>query len=204
MSENVTSFQYLLPLSLFPPLSDLPLSVLEEKILGPSLRFEGGQENEKTRSDEALNRRNSYGEKSMPSFHSWAAVLSHHGNWEDCPDTFVFPYSERDFNLWAKIHLRATNVIFREITYVNKLSKKINVPFSEPCLSRIICKNPNVFADLHCKGFKHCFPTPTEMAASLRVPRKLCSILFFTCYFLHWYTRKLLVLLHTVGRNYWI
>jgi hypothetical protein len=48
------------------------------------------------------------------------------------------------FHLLAKIHLRATNVIFREITYVNKLSKKINVPFSEPCLSKIIRKNANI------------------------------------------------------------
>uniref|UniRef100_A0AAZ3PE60 Transposase Tc1-like domain-containing protein n=1 Tax=Oncorhynchus tshawytscha TaxID=74940 RepID=A0AAZ3PE60_ONCTS len=30
-----------------------------------------------------------------------------------------------------------------------KLSKKINIPFSGPCLSKIICKNPNNFTDLH-------------------------------------------------------
>ena len=40
----------------------------------------------------------------------------------------------------------------------NKLSKKRNVPFSGLCLSKIICKNPNNFTDLHCKAFKHCFP----------------------------------------------
>uniref|UniRef100_A0A674F3N0 UDP-glucose ceramide glucosyltransferase-like 1 n=1 Tax=Salmo trutta TaxID=8032 RepID=A0A674F3N0_SALTR len=39
-----------------------------------------------------------------------------------------------------------------------KLSKKRNVPFSGPCLSKIIRKNPNNLTDLHCKGFKHCFP----------------------------------------------
>ena len=36
--------------------------------------------------------------------------------------------------------------------------RQINVPFSGPCLSKIIRKNPNNFTDLHCKGFKHCFP----------------------------------------------
>lgn len=40
----------------------------------------------------------------------------------------------------------------------HKLSKKRNIPFSGPCLSKIIRKNPNNFTDLHCKGFKHCFP----------------------------------------------
>ena len=40
----------------------------------------------------------------------------------------------------------------------NKLSKKRNFPFSGPCLSKIIHKNPNNFTDLQCKGFKHCFP----------------------------------------------
>jgi hypothetical protein len=37
-------------------------------------------------------------------------------------------------------------------------AKERNVPFSGLCLSKIICKNPNNFTDLHCKGFKHCFP----------------------------------------------
>jgi hypothetical protein len=36
-------------------------------------------------------------------------------------------------------------------------SAKRNIPFSGPCLSKIIYKNPNNFTDLHCKGFKHCF-----------------------------------------------
>jgi hypothetical protein len=39
-----------------------------------------------------------------------------------------------------------------------KLSEKTNVPFSGPCLSKIISKNPNNFTDLHCKGYKHYFP----------------------------------------------
>jgi hypothetical protein len=34
-----------------------------------------------------------------------------------------------------------------------KLSKKRNVPFSGPCLSKIISKNPKNYTDLHCKGF---------------------------------------------------
>ena len=39
-----------------------------------------------------------------------------------------------------------------------KLSKKRNIPFSGPCPSKIICKNPNNFTDLHYKALKHCFP----------------------------------------------
>ena len=51
--------------------------------------------------------------------------------------------------------------------YVNKTTnqaypklskKKENVPVSGPDLSKIIRKNPNVFTDLHCKGFKHGLP----------------------------------------------
>jgi hypothetical protein len=34
----------------------------------------------------------------------------------------------------------------------DKLSKKINIPFSGPCLSKIIRKNPNNFTDLIVKG----------------------------------------------------
>uniref|UniRef100_A0A674CUH3 Dynamin-1-like protein n=1 Tax=Salmo trutta TaxID=8032 RepID=A0A674CUH3_SALTR len=41
--------------------------------------------------------------------------------------------------------------------YLNSTTKR-NVPFSGPCLSKIIRKNPSNFTDLHCKGFKHYFP----------------------------------------------
>uniref|UniRef100_A0A8K9URZ8 Calnexin n=1 Tax=Oncorhynchus mykiss TaxID=8022 RepID=A0A8K9URZ8_ONCMY len=42
-------------------------------------------------------------------------------------------------------------------THVDRLGKKRNVPFSGPCLSKIIHKNPNNFTDLHCKGFNTVF-----------------------------------------------
>jgi hypothetical protein len=41
---------------------------------------------------------------------------------------------------------------------LNINSVKKEVPFSGPCLSKIIHKNPNNFTYLHYKGFKHCFP----------------------------------------------
>ena len=43
-------------------------------------------------------------------------------------------------------------------SYINKLNKKRKVPFSGPCHSKTIRKNPNNFTDLHCKGFEHGFP----------------------------------------------
>jgi hypothetical protein len=52
--------------------------------------------------------------------------------------------------LTAHVYLHDTGAL------VN-LAKERNVPFSGPCLSKTIHKNPNNFTD-HCKGFKHCFP----------------------------------------------
>jgi hypothetical protein len=52
--------------------------------------------------------------------------------------------------MWAFLHLQ-------EPLFINS-AKKRNVPFSGPCPSKIIHKNPNIFTYLHCKVFKHDFP----------------------------------------------
>ena len=70
------------------------------------------------------------------------------------------------------------NISLSLVNYI--LGKKETSHFQDP-LSKIICKNPNNFTDLHCKVFKHCFPcqfnepvneyAPVER--SLRVPAHL-------------------------------
>ena len=86
---------------------------------------------------------------------------SHHATQEG--DAFCLPRDERTLVRKVQINPRTTaKDLVKRLeetgTKVSKLSKKRNVPFSGPCLSKIICKNLNNLTDLHRKVLKHSFP----------------------------------------------